>query len=342
MRRDGLDARYLSLIEACDVPYLRYYFGEEFSNPERLEGVSQVVIQGPLFGSHHRIAASLVELRPDVILARGYIAALLLGRAKGEIPVVYSVAGWPESSESSRYRRRVDVARLADCPPTGPRRPLPLNERELEAFDRCDLAIACSPLAERLAERLLPPSLSARFFPDALWAAEWTVDAVRGIEALRKPHAERTIDLLFVASSWHRWEKNLPLVRRIVDQLSGLRMHVVGESPAIAETVHHGMIGDRRQLMEMLGNAKAIVVPSLVDGAPGVLFEAAAMGANVVASKHCGNWQICNDALLVEPFSEAGFVNACRRAAAEHYPDRLDWFIETRSYAKLMDILRWI
>ena len=31
-----------------------------------------------------------------------------------------------------------------------------------------------------------------------------------------------------------------------------------------------------------------------IDAAPGILFEGAVMGCNLVASKNCGNWEVCH------------------------------------------------
>ena len=346
MRRDGVDAHYANVIQSDDVPFLRHVYGEHFGNPDGIDGVADCIVDAPLFKRHDRLAAYVAAVRPDVIVARGYIAAWLLAQVTGgvpRVPIVYFVAGWPESSEVSEHRRTPGGPRLASRPLAAARSPTLVNPRHAETFAACDIAVACSPLTKALTERVLSPWLAASFYPEPLWAAEWIVEATTAAGAPQKPYAERSIDLLFLASAWQRWEKNLPLVRRIAGELPRLRIHVAGTcSKPLAGVTHHGLVADRRRVLELMGDAKAVVVPSLLDASPGVLFEASAMGANVIASTGCGNWQICNQALLVDPYSESGFIEACKRAVAERYPDRIDWFLEAHSYARLLEILAWI
>lgn len=70
-----------------------------------------------------------------------------------------------------------------------------------------------------------------------------------------------------------------------------------------------------------------------------ILFEASIMGCNVVASKNCGNWEVCDPALLADPYGPATFATCIRRARERKYRDRLDRFLERRSYRELMAIL---
>jgi len=70
-----------------------------------------------------------------------------------------------------------------------------------------------------------------------------------------------------------------------------------------------------------------------------VVFEAAFMGANVVASKCCGNWMLCNENLLVDRHDDGAFVAASRRAVETRYPDHLDRFLDAKGYDKLLEIL---
>ena len=92
-------------------------------------------------------------------------------------------------------------------------------------------------------------------------------------------------------------------------------------------------------MLDLLGSARALVCPSLVDAAPGVLFEAAALGCNVVASKNCGNYGLCHPALLVDPPTLEGFVSRMELARERRYEDRVSDFLGSGSYEDLVDTL---
>ena len=88
-----------------------------------------------------------------------------------------------------------------------------------------------------------------------------------------------------------------------------------------------------------MGRARAVACPSLIDAAPGILFEASAMGCNVVASRNCGNWEICHPDLLADPCTSDAFAACLTRARATKHADHLDRFLERRSYRELVKIL---
>jgi len=339
MRRDGIDTHYANLIESNDIPFYRRRFGERFGNPKALPDVHDVTVAGALFHAHATVAELIANVAPDVVLAKGTIAADLIGAVKPAMPLVHLVAGWPETSEVSANRPIADGAALPERPLRSARRPTICKPQEARSFAASDLAITSTQLVKDLYERVLPPSLSTRIYSEPLSTAEWVVSDALEVRAPRIEYAARPIDILFVASSWTRWEKNLPMVRAIAQRLSHLRVHVVGECPrSVAGAVHHGLVSDRRRLLGLMGQAKAVVVPSLLDANPGVLFEAAAMDANVVASKCCGNWMLCNESLLVERPEGDAFVAAAARAAAGRVPDHLDRFLAARDYDKLLAV----
>jgi len=146
--------------------------------------------------------------------------------------------------------------------------------------------------------------------------------------------------VLFMASDWGRVEKNYPLVSRLGRRLGDLRVHVVGDVPyALRWAVHHGFMTDRGALFELMGRARCIACPSLIDAAPGILFEGAVMGCNLVASKNCGNWDVCHPDLVVEPFDEPVMAERLHLAAHRRYDDRLDRFRARGAYRELMAII---
>jgi hypothetical protein len=74
-----------------------------------------------------------------------------------------------------------------------------------------------------------------------------------------------------------------------------------------------------------------------VDASPGVLFEASAMGCNVVASRNCGNWRLCHHELLAPRCEASDFVDRIRRSLTSPHPDGRDRF--RGGYVKLLDAL---
>jgi glycosyltransferase involved in cell wall biosynthesis len=123
-------------------------------------------------------------------------------------------------------------------------------------------------------------------------------------------------------------------------RLPGLRLHVVGEVPRRAPGLtYHGMLTDRRRVFELMGRARAVASPSVFDAAPGILFEAATLGCNVVASMNCGNWELCDESLLAHPFTPRVFADRLRRGAAGPVGSRLGDFLARRSLADLAETL---
>jgi glycosyltransferase involved in cell wall biosynthesis len=339
MRRDGVDAQYANLIQWFDLPFYRRLFGEGFGNPQGIPDVHDVILTGHLYQRHDALAELLATVAPDVVLAKGTVASLIVRAVEPRVPLVHYLAGWPMTSEVSSERPVADGAALPTRPLRSARRPSIFTPQEADSIAACDLAIASTPLSKALYERVLPPSLSTRIYSEPLSTAEWILEEVARASVPRIERAARPIDLLFVASSWTRWEKNLPMVRAIARRLPQLRVHVVGECPRrVTGAVHHGLMSDRHRLLGLMGQAKAVVVPSILDANPGVLFEGAMMGANVVASKCCGNWMLCNESLLVERPETDAFVAACARAVERAVPDHIDSFLAARSYDKLLAI----
>ena len=91
--------------------------------------------------------------------------------------------------------------------------------------------------------------------------------------------------------------------------------------------------------MELIGDARVLACPSVFDSAPGVLFEAAVLEANVVASRNCGNWSVCHPALVASPPDTENFVAAIRMAMERPYPNRLDVYLGENSLDELLKAL---
>ena len=217
-----------------------------------------------------------------------------------------------------------------------------INNREMRAtlertgVARADLILTHSDLNRDL-YRWFFPEARGKIHPEVISWVDWIRDEALEYLALARPFEERDVDVLFVANRWERPEKNWPLVRKILRRLGTLRTHVVGEcGTSLPGVRHHGFVEDRERLFALLGRARVVVSASSLDAAPGILFEASVLGCNLVASRNCGNWRICNESLLVERYRAADFVRAIERAVERKLPDEIDRFLAARSYENLL------
>lgn len=340
MQRDGLDAHYLNVVERTTVPYYQWTYGAALGNPAGLRDVHTAVVEHPFDGRQAALEEAIARIAPDVIVARGYLATLFAKRAAPTRPVVFSTAG---SLQAEFLIAEGFAAQAVDLPallPRTARRPPTAPGNEAAALDAADVVLANSDLVADTIRAFFAGERSAKVHPHVVWSVDWVTDAVASTGVVATPFADRSIDVLFSASSWSRHEKNLAALRRIVPRLGGARVVIVGECRESVEGAEHvGYVEDRRAVFELMADAKVVASVSLVDACPTTLFEAAALGCNVVASRNCGNWRLCGEALLVERPDDAGWVAAIRRGIARPYPGRLDWFLATRSYVRLLEIV---
>lgn len=340
MRRDGLDAHYLNIVERAALPYYQWTYGARLGNPAALPDVHTAVVEHPFDGVQPALRSTIADIAPDVVVARGYLATLFAKRAAPERPVVFSTAG---SRQAEFLIAEGLAAQAIDLPallPRTARRPPAAPGDEGAALDAADIVLANSDLVADTLRAFCDGERSAKVHAETVWSVDWVVDGVAATGVRPRPFAERSIDLLVCASSWRRPEKNLPALRRIVPRLGGARVVIVGEcDEPVAGAEHVGYVEDRRAVFALMADAKVVASPSLVDACPTTLFEAAALGCNVVASRNCGNWRLCHDALLVDPPDDARWVAAIRRGIEREYAGGLDWFLRSRSYDRLLEIL---
>ena len=335
MQRDGLDVSYLNLVNADSVPVLRRTFGPNFDNPAGLRDVRTYCLDGAFHQPQPTLSRLIDEIAPDIVLAVGFIAALALKQAAPEKKVVFFTAG---CDQIDRYLQlHGDAVGVCNALRVGADPPLILHEWERRAVERADLILVHSPLVRELFTGFYPYHVG-KLYPVVISMEEWIRADARQYASLAQPFDARDVDLLFVASRWDRVEKNFPFVREIIEHCPELRTHVVGlAAPPVGASVRHGLLTSRAELFALMARARAVVCPSLFDAAPGVLFEADALGCNVVASKNCGNWALCAPELLVERRTVSGFVAAARHGAARAF-SRDKSLDMTGSYALLLDI----
>ncbi len=345
MQKDGLDVSYLNLIEEQDVDYYRYVFGENFGNPKRLANVYNCVLNEPLFDPHHELSVRISGLSPDIFLGIGYIAALLLKRAAPEKRLIFFTTGCEQAKNNiatnrfDRLTSEKDAITLSEFIHRVKGSPTLFHKLEKITVELSDLIITHSDMIKFL-YRYFFPYESGKIHSDVIWFTEWIYRDALDYFGLKRTFFERDIDIVFVASSWSRLEKNYNLVKKIVSKCKGLNIHIVGEiENKLSYANYHGLITGREALFTLLGRSKTIVCPSLFDAAPGILFEASAMGCNIIASRNCGNWQICNEKLLVGPFNLNNFLEKISLSLSKKYEDHIGYFMKTDSYQNLIDTI---
>jgi glycosyltransferase involved in cell wall biosynthesis len=331
---------YLNLISDFEEDFFRYQFGEGYPNPNSYEDVHTCVLQGDAFLSPQPTVIEAVQkINPDVILANGFISALVIKNNLPNIPLVYltnsckQVRSYIQAGKANYAIQLLEqIKELKWQPPI-------LVKEELLAVKLSDLTITHSDLTRDFYIAFFPKYMG-KIYKDIFWRSAQIIETARHYEHLSRPFTEREIDVLFVASDWQRIEKNYPFVEKIVNGISGKNIHVVGNYPhPLAGVTHHGLIADPEHLFSLMGNAKTLVCPSVFDAAPAVLFEGAVMGSNIVTSKNCGNWSVCKPELVTEEFTPTAFIELIEKAAQQKLPDHLSKFEKLGDVKELFDLL---
>ena len=335
---DGHDAHLANMVEHRDEPYYRFMFGESLGNRATLPTMRPVMLRGGLASSQPALAEHVREVAPDLLVAFGHQAALLLCDAAAGRPVVFvtQCCRVAQDHVTSGYASHALQLQALLVRAGGMRL---VNPREREAVRRSSLVITHSPMTLALMQASYPREVG-RLFPAPFSFGKWISDEARAHAPLARPFAARDIDVVLVASSWMRREKNWPWVEALARALPKASIHVVGDVPRrIPGVTHHGFVASREALMTLLGRARCVACPSLIDAAPGVLFEGSVMGCNLVASANCGNADICSPSLLIDPFTPAVFVDRVRAALRAPISDRAPALDLEGAHASLVGVL---
>lgn len=327
MQRDGIASSYINLVARGDAAFLRDNFGPNFSNPKHLRDVHTCNLKPPLWRGHENLASAIQRQEPDTLIGFGFVAARLLQLAAPKLPVVMISSGARRLGELIESGAVKDFMGFCRAVEAGVVFPMPGNHPERQAAENADLVILHSPLVRAAFDHLIP-SAAGHTYANTISVADFVFAEAEDFAHLSRPWEERDVDILFVASDWNRPDKNYRLVRKIVAQKPGMRVHIVGKADRPCKGArHHGVIASRAEVYQLLGRAKALVCPSLADAAPGILFESAALGCNIIASQNCGNWQLCNEQLLAETSALAPWLEKIALAQPRRYPDHRKKFL---------------
>ena len=335
MQERGLEASYINLVDEYDLEYFEYVFGPNYGNPKGLPRVYNCVMRAPLFGPQPELKALLKSLDSGILVGHGFIAAYALKKAAPRSRVIFRTTGSQQAKEFIASGKDAmaleEFIRRAQGPPPC------YHRREKQAVELADYVITHSEMIKSFFNYFFP-SQRGKFSPEVIWFAEFIYRDAAAYGRYQKPFSERDIDLIFIASDWSRKEKNFPLLEKIVSGLPGANVHIVGEVPGKKlRATYHGLLTRAEEVFSLLGRSKTLVCPSRFDAAPGVLFEASALGCNVVASKNCGNWQLCAEDLLVQPYTAGAFLDRVRHSLKNKIEDRRDYFFREDSYQNLVD-----
>ena len=338
MRAEGIEVSYINLIGHEDADFFRSVFGESVGNPKRFSDVWNCFLTAPLYERQRELEELIQRLSPDTMVGIGWIAALLMKRAAPGRNLIYLTSGC-DQMKTYVEKYGVDFLFLASHNGKPERRPFAPSLLEKEAVAISDYIITHSEMNLFL-HKYFFPSFMGKICPRVIWFAEWIYRDAAEYSFLAKPFHQRDIDVLFIASDWRRTEKNYPWVKSIAAQAPDLKIHIVGKAEQeIPQAIQHGPIRDRQVLFSVLGRAKTIASPSLFDAAPGILFEGSALGCNLVASKNCGNWPLCNESLVAHPFSRQVFLSKIRLSLTAPHQDNIDVFLQSGSYSDLLETI---
>jgi glycosyltransferase involved in cell wall biosynthesis len=339
MQNDGLDVCLLNIIAKEDEDYFRSVFGNSFGNPKSLNQVYNCTLKDSLFSPHPELDQIIHELSPDINVGIDFIAALLMKRAAPSEDLIYLTAGCDQVKRYIMNGTKRDLLRLTKLIEQKKITLTHFSIYENEAVEISDFIITHSEIMKFLF-KFFYPSHVEKICSDVVWFAEWIYKDAFEHHRLKQSFSDRDIDIIFISSAWTRTEKNYELVKEIVSKLNDRNIHIIGEvERPLENAVHHGLITEREELFKLLGDSKTIVCPSLLDAAPGILFEASAMGCNVVASKNCGNWMLCNEELLVHSYKLSNFLEKISLSLTRSFDDNIDYFFKTNSYKNLVNTI---
>jgi glycosyltransferase involved in cell wall biosynthesis len=339
LQADGLAVGLINLIEEQDRDFYRFLYGESYGNPKALAEVYNHTLTDPPFALQPILAGIVDTLSPDLIVAMDFVSALALKRTTPERPLIFlttdcaTAAGFVHSGYLS------GAGELKDALRRGRRIPSWRHADEAEAVSLADLVVARTDLTRHVFTGLFPRQ-SGKIFPEVIWSADLVYESALAYRHLSRPFHDRDNAVLFIAGCWERKSKNYDLVGRVAACLPHLEVHLAGETAQdLAGVHHHGVLTKREDLFRLMGRSKSIVCTSSFDPAPAELFEAAAMGCNVIASKNCGTWELCHQDLLVDPYSLEGFVDSIERSLTEEFGPNIEYFLRQRSYEGLKELV---
>ncbi len=335
LQQDGFSVHFWNLIATAEEGYYQYLFGDNYGNPEQLVNVQQVDPEKT------SLKTAIHDLNPDIIVTFSKEAVVSLTQAAPDIPQLYLLDGLGQIKQQVLNGYTKDLLAFQKQPRKENERLKVYDAVEKKALINCDMVIANNDQLKAYLPAYFPTLLS-QIYREAIGWGAFFHRAAEQYKAYRKPFAERRIDLLFVSCDWNTPEKNYAFAMRIARGFRKQTVHLIGNiSPPLEKKYvnYHGVVASRVAFFKVLGNSKTVVCPASFATAPGSLYEAIAMGCNIVTSKNCASWSLCNEVLLVDPFSLRKFREKINLSLQRSFPANFDLEQEDDSYKKLQEII---
>jgi len=336
LQRSGWDVHYLNIIEHERIRFYEKTFGNGLGNPRRLTNVHNLSFHN---GDSLSYLKGLIDMiKPDLMIGKNFIAPYVL---KSQVP---DIETWFLPSSCSQIRNGIyegmigsEVEALERAESNGDTIPKSWAPeiRAVESADR----IICHTKTTTFWFNHFYPEHKHKISEKILWSAPLVHEKLNKQKLDLKTFDDRIIDILFVANRWSRAEKNYEMVKQIIKRCRGLNIHVVGECGEEVEGVvyHQFLIHD--EVIGLMKNTKTIVSTSVYDPAPNVLFEASLVGCNVITSKNCGNWELCNPELLVEPYCLENYIEKINLSLSDRFQDNIEYFLQDDPLTQITELI---
>jgi hypothetical protein len=339
LQEAGWNVHYVNIIGDDRLKFYQKTFGKCLGNPKHLPNVHNLL---PTNGDSHFSLGELIDtLKPDLMIGKKSSAAYHLKSQRPDLETWYITSscyqikkgisnGMLNSEQEAMERARFNG------------RPLPLTyTTEIRAMDIVDKVI-CHTKSTRFWFSYFYPEHEHKISEKIFWSAPLVHKKSYEQKSDVKEFENRPIDVLFVANRWSRAEKNYEMVKQIINECKGLNIHVVGEcEEEIDGAVYHQFL-IRDKVIDLMKNTKTVVSTSAYDPAPNVLFEASLMGCNVIASKNCGNWELCHPELLVEPYSLENYIKKINLSLVERFQDNIEYFLQDDPVSQITELINGV
>ena len=332
----GWDVHYVNIIGHDRLEFFHGAYGNGVGNPKKLPNVHNLISRN---GDSLRFLRELIDrLKPDLMIGKKSTAAYHLKSQRPDLETWYVTSSCYQIKKGiSNGILRSEQEAMERARFNGGPLPLPYK-KELQAMDIID-KIICHTKSTKFWFNYFYPEHKHKISEKILWSAPLVHKKLHEQKPDLKDFENRPIDILFVANRWSRAEKNYQLVKQIIKSCKGLNFHVVGEcEEEIEGAVYHQFL-IRDKVIELMKNTKTVVSTSAYDPAPNILFEASLMGCNVIASKNCGNWELCHTDLLVEPYCLENYIKKVHLSLSRRFQDNLEHFLQDDPVSQISDLL---
>src|SRR5580704_3586003 len=241
MTSDGIDARFVNLIDERDCDFFTAAFGPQLGNPASLTGVHNVWVS-PARHPQLELQRLIEDASPDVIVGIGAVATSILSENAPGRRLVFYTSGCSQAEIMILAVYAADATGLLRVFERSKYAPPSQSRNERNSFRGADLVIANSPMTREFLAHTFAREVG-KIYRRIIWSAEWTYESALQYRSGARPFEEREIDLLFAASSWDRAIKNYSMVKQIAARFRQRSIHIAGDVSAPTPGVtYHGLI----------------------------------------------------------------------------------------------------